>query len=336
MKKILSVLALSAAAASASADISYDFTPTVQDIFCQDIIVNDEHVTQVRIEVKFDDEVWWVSGFSGQCYLLDKNGNKYEEWTRDFSGPSSDYSKFYFGINGLNKYEDADYTLVIPQGLMGNPVWQSGGQNAGSSGRANPELRYEFNAWKLAGEPREDKTVYDFTPTSWSSSLEEVRINGQKTLELQLSLEFPEAIAIHEKIENKWNVAKHNPNASDPMDEYEHQSDAILRAWVDENNPNKAIIGLRGVDLKISVDYRISIWTGGFGTLTWAAEDYCESHASPELVYTVNPKGTSAVENLRDADTGEDAIFNLQGVRMNAGKLAKGIYIRDGKKFVVK
>ena len=77
--------------------------------------------------------------------------------------------------------------------MLGNPTWYSNNE----SGRSNPELRYEFNPWKLAGEPREDKTVYDFDPISTSTSLEEVRIQGQKQLELQLALDFSEAVAIY-------------------------------------------------------------------------------------------------------------------------------------------
>ena len=325
MKKFLSLVALGMAASAAFAEepvFTYDFVPEVQNIFFQDAWDSEksDFVNEVRIDVKFNEDVWWVSGFSGQCYLLDKEGNKYDGWYPDFGGLATDYTAMFFGVRGLDKYVDADYTLVIPQGLLGNTDWY--GNKTG--GKSNPELRYDFNAWKLAGQPREDKTVYDFSPLSSSYSLEEVRINGKRTLELQLSLEFAEPVAINKGIQDKWSVRDA---------EEQHCQDAILRAFVNEEDPNKVIIGLRGVDLKKSMDYTISIWQGAFGTLEWAAEDYCESHASPELIYVVNPTG-SDVESVTVA--ADSPVFNLQGMRVNASDLKKGIYIRDGKKYVVK
>ncbi|MBO5444207.1 MAG: hypothetical protein J5995_02495 [Muribaculaceae bacterium] len=301
-----------------------DFVPEVQNMFYQEVYDQelDDFTSQVRIEVKFDEDVWWVSGASKNCYLLDKDGKVYEDWKRDFAGSGSDYSVFYYCVNGLNKYEDADYTLVIPEGLYGNPAWHGDP----TKGRVNPELRYEFNAWKLAGQPREDKTAYDFMPASSTYELVETRINGKKTLELQLALDFTEPVAIHKSIDDKCSVRDSEGNSL---------QEAVLRYWVDETDPNRAYIGLRGVDLKSSVDYTISAWIGAFGTLEWEKEEYCEGHASPQLIYTVNPK-VSAVESVNASDDSDTPVYNLQGVRMNADKLQKGIYIRGGKKFVVK
>ena len=83
-----------------------------------------------------------------------------------------------FGIRGISQYEDADYTLVIPEDLLGNTKWNS---NSYEVGRSNPELRYEFNVWELAGKPREDKTTYDFNPISDVYSIDEVTLSGGKT-----------------------------------------------------------------------------------------------------------------------------------------------------------
>ena len=103
---------------------------------------------------------------------------------------------------------------------------------------------------------------------------------------------------------------------------------------MDESNPNKVIVGLRGVELKTPASYTISIWEGAFGTLEWAAEDYCESHSNPALRYDVSTD-PSAVETV---GIGEDAaaVYNLQGVRVDSANLSKGIYVRGGKKVIVK
>lgn len=327
MRNFLSVLALSCMASVAVAqdkpEFVYDFVPTVENMAYQLGWDSEkgESVNEVRIEVKFDEDVWWLGGFSSQCYLLDKDGKKYDGWYPDFSGPSSDYTMLYLAVRGLDVYVDADYTLVIPQGLLGNTNWYYDV----NGGRSNPELKYEFNEWKLAGCPRENKTVYDLDPISSSYSVEEVRINGQKTLELQLALEFSEAVAIYDNVKNKMSVW----NA-----EGEYLQEAVLRTWVDENNPNKVIVGLRGVDIKTPNTYTINIWEGAIGTLEWAAEDYCESRSNPALSYEVST-ATSAVEAI--GTSGSDSkVFNLQGVCVDSDRLAKGIYIRNGKKVVVK
>ena len=44
--------------------------------------------------------------------------------------------------------------------------------------------------------------------------------------------------------------------------------------------------------------------------------------------------GTTGINGIT-ATEGSEAVYNLQGVRMN-GKLSKGIYVKGGKKFVVK
>ena len=327
MKKFFTVTALAAMAgigSYAQADPVYDFTPTILNEFFQEVYDSKKEcdATEVRIDVKFDEDVYWVSGFSAQCYLLDSNNEKYDEWWPDFGGLSDDYSKFYFGVRGLNKYVDANYTLVIPQGLLGNPTWYTNNE----SGRSNPELRYEFNPWKLAGEPREDKTVYDFDPISTSTSLEEVRIQGQKQLELQLALDFSEAVAIYSNVNDKWNVRDSEGN---------FLSEAIIRAWVPDENPSQVIVGIRGIDLKTSADYTVSIWQGAFGTLEWAAEDYCGGRSNSPLSYVVNPKST-AIEEIEINSTTDSPVYNLHGIKIEGTNLQKGIYIRDGKKFVVK
>lgn len=331
MKKFFTLAAMAAAVATSSAqvkapEITYDFVPEVQTIRFQEIPDNEtgELVSQVRIDVQFPEEVWWVEGVSKYCYVLNSKGENVE-WTPDFSGPASDYSVFYFGVNGLNKYIDEDYTLVIPEGIFGNTSWYYDADGS----KANPELRYDFNVWKLAGCPREDFTVYDFDPTNYSVSLEEVRINGQRQLELQLTLDFDDAVAISDNFKNKWSVYQ----MVDDGDTY--MSEAIVRAWVPEENPKQAIVGLRGVDLKSGLKYRMTIWTGSFGTLEWAAEDYCEGRANSALEYVLD-SDYSAIESVNiDADN-DAPIYNMQGMRVNASSLDNGIYIRNGKKIIVR
>lgn len=53
-----------------------------------------------------------------------------------------------------------------------------------------------------------------------------------------------------------------------------------------------------------------------------------------------NGDGTTEIVSLKDVNgmeaVGDGAIYNLQGVRMNGDNLPRGIYVKNGKKFVVK
>lgn len=311
-------------AGSPSAELEYTFVPQVESMIYQTTwdSEKEENVGEVRIDVKFTGDVWWVSGFSSQCYLLDSKGEKYEDWWPEFGGLMSDYSAMYFGVRGLSQYVDADYTLVIPQGLLGDTNWYNDAPGA----KSNPELRYEFNPWKLAGCPRENFTVYDYSPINAWYDVEEARINGQKQLELQLNLQFPEATAVYKDYNNKVSVYDA---------EGEYIQNATVRILVDEADPTKVMVGLRGVDLKSDYDFTIRMWEGTFGTLEWAAEDYSESNASPVLEYHMNNEG-AAVDAI-SSETGDSReIYTLQGVRVDSDRLSKGIYICNGKKIVVK
>ena len=94
-------------------------------------------------------------------------------------------------------------------------------------------------------------------------------------------------------------------------------------------------VGLRGVDLNTSSEYTISIWQGAFGNLEWAAGNYCEGRSNPPLEYVVNPLYTSA-ETIGTDNTDNAPVYNLHGMQVDGSSIAKGIYIRDGRKVIVK
>ena len=52
------------------------------------------------------------------------------------------------------------------------------------------------------------------------------------------------------------------------------------------------------------------------------------------MTFTVN--GTTGIENITASQLNEGAIYNLQGVKVAAESLNKGVYIQNGKKFVIK
>lgn len=64
------------------------------------------------------------------------------------------------------------------------------------------------------------------------------------------------------------------------------------------------------------------------------------SSPAPSLAFTDFENGTTDIKRIEDIDgmdvISDGAIYNLQGVRMNGDNLPRGIYVRNGKKFVVK
>lgn len=66
--------------------------------------------------------------------------------------------------------------------------------------------------------------------------------------------------------------------------------------------------------------------------ITFAAADLV-----PQLTIVYEKSSTNGVSEVKtDANASSDAIYNLQGVRMNSNNLPAGIYVKNGKKFIVK
>jgi hypothetical protein len=58
------------------------------------------------------------------------------------------------------------------------------------------------------------------------------------------------------------------------------------------------------------------------------------TYTTDPITFTVN--GTSGIENVTASQLNQGAIYNLQGVKVAAENLNKGVYIQNGKKFVIK
>lgn len=56
----------------------------------------------------------------------------------------------------------------------------------------------------------------------------------------------------------------------------------------------------------------------------------------PQLTVVYTKNGATGITSVNKTVVDSDAIYNLQGVRMNANGLTKGIYIKGGKKIIVK
>lgn len=62
-----------------------------------------------------------------------------------------------------------------------------------------------------------------------------------------------------------------------------------------------------------------------------------EADLLPRLTVVYEKKGATGISEISHAEqVASQAVYNLQGVRMNANSLPAGIYVKNGKKFVVK
>ena len=68
-------------------------------------------------------------------------------------------------------------------------------------------------------------------------------------------------------------------------------------------------------------------------TLVFKKEDLV-----PQLTIVYAPKDATGIESFKAnvSATSDNKVYNLQGIRMNSNNLPAGIYIKNGKKFVVK
>lgn len=76
-----------------------------------------------------------------------------------------------------------------------------------------------------------------------------------------------------------------------------------------------------------------------FATYCWL-EAPKSSGAKEMTMYVGDEDVTTAIEGLsftdEDVVAGQDVVYSISGQRMNGGSLQKGIYIKNGRKYVVK
>lgn len=56
----------------------------------------------------------------------------------------------------------------------------------------------------------------------------------------------------------------------------------------------------------------------------------------PQLTIVYENKTANGITEVKSDVVSSDAVYNLQGVRMNGKNLPAGIYVKNGKKFAVK
>lgn len=256
------------------ADPVIDFSPVKADIRFQEVIDNntDALVSQVQVQATFPEDVYWISGVSQYCYVEDSEGNRVE-YTPDFGGIDSDWSAFWFGVNGLDKYVDKDYTLVVPANLFGNKEWEDSEYTAG---RTNPELRYDFNVWKLAGKPVHDNAAYDLECII--DELTTVPVGTNK--EYKIVLRYPSPMMINEDIDIKTSIR----DAEGAIVER-----ATIKWAVDDADPCLVEARVRYLNFNSDIDYTLYIGKGSLGDTEWGESSYGEGRANPEMMLLLNP-----------------------------------------------
>lgn len=95
----------------------------------------------------------------------------------------------------------------------------------------------------------------------------------------------------------------------------------------DPDDANARLFNLKVPEIKADADSKIKVTFGGL-----LCADGQDHSSDIEVSYSADGSGVMAI----DEESGAGAIYDLHGRRMATPRLAPGIYVRDGKKFIIR
>ena len=218
-------------------------------------------------------------------------------------GLNANYSYFYVSFSKEPSY-NGKYTITIPKGAFGTEAWA---QNP-SYGRSNDEIKLSFELIDGA-----DKDIYSIEPVTINPEEGTYRSGGEIAT---ITLTFAEGV-------------KAVKGASATL--------AGVDTSYAETAEFKAVNGGFTVSFSSTPsengNYVFTVAPGMFGDEDFVKNGTGKASAPINIIYTIgHTVGVSAV-----AADKEEAIYNLQGVRVNTtvDNLPAGIYVIDGKKIMI-
>lgn len=203
---------------------------------------------------------------------------------------------------------NGEYTITIPKGSIGDANWMLDPE----TGHCNDEvvLTYIFEGFKEVSS-----TIYDILPVAVDPADETSSHDLSKIV-----IEFPEGT---EYVEGSP-ITLSNPELR-----------FSAQATVEKGSDNSFILRFSPVPTEDGV-YYLFIDRGVFGDAEYVA-DNLKGHANDNINLSWTLSEFTGAAGINAELTSEE-IFNLQGVRVanSIENLPAGIYIRDGKKIVVK
>ena len=281
--------------------VTYDFEP-------KPYTIDPSNTLNIAKLSKFTFEVDGVASYINQeknlIYVYDADNNVVTTGTM-----LPDSRSWIVGIEATFEEEiteEGTYTIVIPQGSFGDSVWAEA--NA-ESGRANPELRYEY----VIGN------IYDFTYQS---------IFPANNAEV-VNLEFIE-------IETDLELADVKDNVINVYD----ANDQVVATGKFRTRTDDTSFIVCEFDKKFAVgSYNVVIPKGTFGDARWYSQN-C-GRANAELILTYNVTIATGVEYI-NSDDALFTVYSIDGVCLlrnakyeDLKKLQKGFYIVNGKKIAL-
>ena len=242
----------------------------------------------------------------------------------------------FYGWNQTDP--NTDFTVRAAEGIIGDRAWK----NDEDVQHVNPAFSTSFNVWEVFGKPRSNNTKYDFIPEIPAGERQETRVHGKPQNQIIFTLTFPEdAYLLNDQI-NTQCVLK-----GIDEEESEKEPGTMLDKWYDTSlikfavsKDDPKVVKITIADLNIDRDqqYTFEMPKALIGNKTWSDEDQCEGRAMPKTMFEFNPINMNYVGIAEIAnDSAEDApIYNMQGIRVNAGSLPSGIYVRNGQKVIVR
>lgn len=243
-----------------------------------------------------------VEGTEANVTVKEVNGD-FERSGRLAKGFGLDSKKSYFQVNfGSEPSYNGDYVITVAKGSFGDAAWVDNNE----FGRSNDVIELPF---KIVGGKDHETNTLEATVTpdpsaTYKSFAEFATIKLTFDTEVTASEEAAGTI-----VDNGGDFNFTQTKA------FTKDGDAFAVTFEAPSNPAAL------------TSYTFSVPAGVFKDANGAG------NKEISVVYTVSD--TDGVDMILDEENAAP-VYNLQGVRVNANELPAGIYIRNGKKFVVK
>lgn len=282
----------------------------------------------------------WAINSADYVKVYNKAGEEVTPPKFEIGRPSdAGWNVITFNFYGWDQCDpNTDFTVKAAEGIIGDRAWK----NDEDVQHVNPAFDVSFNVWEVFGKPRPNNTTYDFIPEISAGERQEKRVHGKPQNQIIFTFTFPEdAYLLNDQINSNCQLIGYDEEVSvkDPNEKIDKwYSTDLIKFSVSKDNPKVVELLITDLDIDRDQEYKFVIGKGLIGNKTWMDEDQCEGKTMPETEFEFNPinmcyVGVSEI----GMDSAEDSpVYNLQGIRVDATSLPAGIYVKNGKKFVIR
>ena len=200
------------------------------------------------------------------------------------------------------------YSLQIIEGSVGNEAWMTSGYVTGAANARISTNVVVAKQW--------DPVKMDFTPLRTEPP------EGLDLTMLRVTRVFFDEAVYYNYI---WSTLSFTgPDGNEIPCTFEAKGEEYFHLEISFEEPKTE-----------EGTYTLTIPEANFGNKLWRESDYISGRCNPEIVYSWEIKQSGIDTISADEVAADEAIFNLQGIRV-ANPTQPGIYIKGGKKIYIK